>query len=125
MSVRVEWHEAKAVSAEVYPPGNDNWVGAADQGDDYVLCISTDEVAAIYGSAEDLRRIATEIGESVGGGGITITRDQLETWVGHELTDDQVDDIGECVPNSSIPQAIASIALDALNITDPKEDHDG
>jgi hypothetical protein len=42
--------------------------------------------------------------------GLTLTREQLEAWVGRTLTDDQVDEIDEAIPNSSIPEAIATIA---------------
>lgn len=50
--------------------------------------------------------------------GITLTRDQLECWAGVSLTDEQVEELGECIPNSSIPEAIATIVSDALGITD-------
>lgn len=41
---------------------------------------------------------------------ITITRDQLECWVGRKLTDEEVRDIDNAVPDSTIPDAIADIA---------------
>ena len=48
--------------------------------------------------------------------GLTFTRGQVEAWVGHALTDEQVADIEEVAPNSSIPIAIETIAHDALEI---------
>lgn len=41
--------------------------------------------------------------------GITITRGQLEDWAGRRLTDDEVERLDECIPNSSIPEAIETI----------------
>jgi hypothetical protein len=48
-----------------------------------------------------------------------ITREQAEAWVGHPLTDAQAEWIEECIPNSSIPDAIETIAHEALGITPP------
>jgi hypothetical protein len=48
--------------------------------------------------------------------GLTFTRGQVEAWVGHALTDEQVIDIEECAPDSSIPNAIEMIAHEALEI---------
>jgi hypothetical protein len=45
---------------------------------------------------------------------VTITRRQLEEWVGRELTDEEVDVLDECIPGSSIPEAIGTIAMHAL-----------
>lgn len=47
-----------------------------------------------------------------GGGrpGITITRDQLEAWVGYPLTDDQVSDLEDAISTSSIPEAFDLMA---------------
>ena len=44
------------------------------------------------------------------GPGITLTRGQLEAWAGRELTDEEVEQIDEAIPNSSIPEAIDQIA---------------
>ncbi len=41
---------------------------------------------------------------------VQITRDQLESWAGRELTDEEVDRLDDCIPNSSIPEAIGEIA---------------
>jgi hypothetical protein len=41
---------------------------------------------------------------------ISITREQLEAWAGEPLTDEQVTRIDACIPQSSIPDAIAAIA---------------
>lgn len=40
---------------------------------------------------------------------ITITRDQLECWAGRPLTEEEVDRLDEALPDSSIPEAIATI----------------
>lgn len=65
MGVRIEWHDAAHVSTSVYPPGNDDWVGSNDQGDDWVLTVSTNDVCAIHGTREQLLAIATEITRAV------------------------------------------------------------
>lgn len=41
--------------------------------------------------------------------GITLTIHQLEAWAGRELTDEDVERLDECIPNSSIPDAIDTI----------------
>lgn len=42
--------------------------------------------------------------------GITLTRGQLEAWAGFTLTDAEVEALDEALPNSSIPEAICTIA---------------
>jgi hypothetical protein len=46
--------------------------------------------------------------------GITLSRDQLEAWARRPLSDDEVEAIEECVPNSSIPDAIEVITNEAI-----------
>lgn len=41
--------------------------------------------------------------------GITLTREQLESWACRTLTDEEVEALEESIPNSSIPDAIATI----------------
>ena len=41
--------------------------------------------------------------------GVTITREQVEAWAGHQLSDDDVSRLEACIPNSSIPDAVADI----------------
>ncbi len=41
---------------------------------------------------------------------VVITRDQLEAWAGCPLTDDQVAQIDEAIPISTVPEAIGDIA---------------
>lgn len=43
--------------------------------------------------------------------GLTITREQLEQWAGRALSDTEIDRLDECVPNSSIPEAIGEICV--------------
>lgn len=43
--------------------------------------------------------------------GVTITRDQLETWARFPLTDEQVAAIGASIPESSIPGSLGMIAF--------------
>jgi hypothetical protein len=38
-----------------------------------------------------------------------LTRDQLESWAGRELTDDEVETLDTVLPESSIPEAIGEI----------------
>lgn len=47
-----------------------------------------------------------------------ISRDQAEEWAGVRLTDEQLERLAAAIPNSSIPDAIATIVVDALEIGD-------
>lgn len=38
-----------------------------------------------------------------------ITREQAEAWAGRKLTDDEAKLLEECIPNSTIPEAISEI----------------
>lgn len=51
--------------------------------------------------------------------GITFTREQVEAWVGHTLTDDQVEELEDAAALSSIPDAFETIAHEALGIACP------
>ncbi|WP_159795693.1 hypothetical protein [Puerhibacterium puerhi] len=42
--------------------------------------------------------------------GITLTRDQLEAWAGRQLTDDEVSDLDDALPLSSLPEVVGTIA---------------
>lgn len=46
--------------------------------------------------------------------GITLTRDQLESWAGRALTDEEVVALDTAIPNSGIPESIATI-VDSLS----------
>lgn len=50
--------------------------------------------------------------------GVTITREQLEAWADRALTDDEVDQLDDALPHSSIPEAIGVIA-DSLGRDQP------
>lgn len=41
--------------------------------------------------------------------GITLTRDQLESWAGRALSDEEVEVLDGAIPNSSIPDSICII----------------
>lgn len=41
---------------------------------------------------------------------VEITREQLEAWAGRALTDEQVARLDRCLPDSSIPEAVGTIA---------------
>lgn len=41
--------------------------------------------------------------------GVTLTRDQLESWAGRALSDEEVEDLDTAIPDSSIPEAVAEI----------------
>lgn len=41
--------------------------------------------------------------------GITLTRDQLESWAGRALTDEEVEALDTSIPESSIPEAVRTI----------------
>ena len=40
---------------------------------------------------------------------MTLTRAQLEAWVGRAIIDEDVRSLGECIPHSAIPDAVRSI----------------
>ena len=42
--------------------------------------------------------------------GIELTREQLEAWAGRELSDEEVVALEEAIPDSSIPEAVATLA---------------
>ena len=42
--------------------------------------------------------------------GIELTREQLEAWAGMTLSDEEIEALEESIPNSSIPEAIATMA---------------
>lgn len=48
--------------------------------------------------------------------GITLTREQLEAWAGRELADEEVAELDQCIPNSSIPEAIGTIVDNIENV---------
>lgn len=62
---------------------------------------------ALYNGEEEAEEEAPQTPEPLT---VTITRDQLECWVGRELSDDEVRALDDAVPHSSIPEAIATIA---------------
>lgn len=41
--------------------------------------------------------------------GILLTREQLESWSGGPLTDDDLERLEDAIPNSSIPEAVSTI----------------
>lgn len=45
-----------------------------------------------------------------------ITRDQVESWLGHKLTDEDYDRLEQAIPNSSIPDAIRTIVSEAMGV---------
>lgn len=51
--------------------------------------------------------------------GVSFTRAQIEAWVGFPLTDDQVSDLEETLPNSSLPDCVATVATEALGFATP------
>ena len=42
--------------------------------------------------------------------GVHLTRDQLESWAGRSLSDEEVEALDTAIPESSIPEAISIIA---------------
>ena len=51
--------------------------------------------------------------------GITVTREQLESWSDYKLTDEQVARVQEAIPLSSIPEAIATIVENVIAEEEP------
>lgn len=41
--------------------------------------------------------------------GVTLTREQLESWAGRALSDEEVEQLDTLIPESSIPEAISTI----------------
>lgn len=53
--------------------------------------------------------------------GIFLTREQLERWSGRTLTLEDLERLDECIPNSSIPEAIDCIC-DGADIGTPDDE---
>ena len=53
---------------------------------------------------------------------VTFSREQIEAWVGFTLTDQQLLDLEETAPNSSIPDAFAAIATEGFGWSGPDEE---
>ncbi|WP_329431028.1 hypothetical protein OG339_48585 (plasmid) [Streptosporangium sp. NBC_01495] len=51
--------------------------------------------------------------------GVVLTREQLEEWAGRPLTDDDVALLDDCIPNSSIPDAVGDIVAGLPSGFDP------
>lgn len=54
--------------------------------------------------------------------GILLWRDQLEAWAGHDLTDEQVEQVDTAIQFSSIPDAIAEIVFNILPLEEDEEE---
>lgn len=52
--------------------------------------------------------------------GIWLTMEQLRSWAGlhRDLTPDELDRLDDCIPNSSIPDAIGTIVSEAMGVHD-------
>jgi len=59
--------------------------------------------------------------------GILLTSAQLREWAGlsRDLTRNELTALDECIPNSSIPDAIGTIVTEALGLTGPDDDEPG
>lgn len=55
------------------------------------------------------REAAAEIDAASAAESITISREQAEYWAQRKLTDDEFEQLGEAIPNSSVPDAVATI----------------
>jgi hypothetical protein len=47
--------------------------------------------------------------EFTDGPGITLSRGQLEAWAGRPLADDEITNLEDAIPHSSIPEAVGTI----------------
>lgn len=58
--------------------------------------------------------------------GIVLTGEQISAWAGfsRELTGDELARLEDCIPNSSIPDAIDTIVSEALQLRDEEEEED-
>ena len=88
------------------------FVPGREPGEEYVAQNGTFDLSYPEALAEERRRVDISIdvpkpadSEPLG---VHLTREQLEDWAG-PLTDDQVERLDECIPNSSIPEAIGDI----------------
>jgi hypothetical protein len=52
--------------------------------------------------------------------GVSFTREQIEAWAGHPLTDDEVSALEDTLPLSSLPEVVATVAFSLF----PTEDDD-
>ena len=62
--------------------------------------------------------MSTTISDSSGAPVILISVEQVDQWAGRRLTTDQLQQLAEAIPHSSIPEAIATIVLEALDLGD-------
>ncbi|MEU7905863.1 hypothetical protein [Actinoplanes sp. NPDC049118] len=65
-----------------------------------------------HGACQTLAQEITSRTTPVAGDGrrtVEITREQVECWAERALTDDEVSRLDDCIPNSSIPDAVADI----------------
>ena len=46
--------------------------------------------------------------------GVLLTRAQIDAWAGTTVTDDELVELGDAIPNSSIPDAIETIVNEAI-----------
>lgn len=54
--------------------------------------------------------------------GIYLTREQLEAWAGQPLTDDELAQLDEAIPHSSIPEAVNTITGTFAHRARPDDD---
>ena len=108
---------AEVVAATEHLPGGRTWRADAWRNAAANLAKLIEKDAADRGVpvADTLSRILEPFTEPV----ITLTAAQLREWAGldRDLTADELEQIDECIPNSSIPDAIGTIATDALGLS--------
>ena len=94
--------------------------------------ISADATTVLYlmgfelghDACQTLAREITSRTTPVAGDGrptVIITREQIECWAGRTLTDDEISRLDDCIPNSSIPDAIADIVAGITTEADSDE----
>jgi len=57
--------------------------------------------------------------------GLTFTREQVEEWIGHCITDDELEELERVLPYSSLPNCVETVAHEALNLTGPESEGGG
>lgn len=62
--------------------------------------------------------MSTNISESTDAPMLLISAAQVDQWAGRRLTIDQLQELAEAIPNSSIPEAIDTIVNEALDLGD-------
>lgn len=133
MGVHVEWHHASETRADVETAETD-WVGADGLAPgEIALCLSTNDVSAIYGQPADLLALADRIVKAVRDAtgepeprrdrtAYRFTYADLDRVVGRTLTDEEVAQITRALANSTIGECVDAAVEQVVGLEEDDED---